>query len=145
MSVKAGLFWSKRVFPNAWPLLVESVRDVAETDKKSHGTAEEFAKENMVSIIMDFLFHQIEQKIQRTPDDKEIDPESNISIALEGMEDGFVKMAQSFDPPFVEFYEYAEKVQKLRERILIHDGLASPVIGDLITDVKSYRRAMPED
>ncbi len=99
----------------------------------------------MIFIIMDFLFHRIEQKIQRTPDDKEIDPESTISIALEGMEDGLVKMAQSFDPPFVDFYEYAEKVQKLRERILMHDGLASPVIGNLITDVKSYRRAMPED
>lgn len=85
---------------------------------------------------------KVEQSLSQCPADEEFDPDEIITCGLEKMEVSIVSLLQNLDNlpdkdrlPQSAYSQvesfclgYARKFQKLREKIGIHDGLASPTM-----------------
>ena len=89
---------------------------------------------------------KVEKSLSKCPADEEFDPDETITSSLEKMEESMVSLLQNLDNlpekdklPKSAYNQvadfclgYARKYQKLREKIGIHDGLASPTMSRTI-------------
>lgn len=102
---------------------------------------------------------KVEQSLSQCPTDEEFDPDEIITSSLEKMEVSIVSMLQNLDnlpdkdrlPPSaykqVETFclGYARKYQELREKIGIHDGLASPIMARKIKSRQDLFSLLKDD
>lgn len=102
---------------------------------------------------------KVEQSLSQCPADEEFDPDETITSSLEKMEESMVSLLQNIDNlpdkdklPQSAYNQvatfclgYARKYQKLREKIGIHDGLASPTMSRIIKSRQDLLSLLKDD
>ena len=102
---------------------------------------------------------KVEQSLSQCPADEEFDPDEIITSSLEKMEVSIVSLLQNLDKlpdkdqlPQNAYNQvetfclgYARKYQKLREKIGIHDGLASPIMARKIKSRQDLFSLLKDD
>ena len=102
---------------------------------------------------------KVEQSLSQCPADEEFDPDETITNSLENMEESMVSLLQNLDNlpnkeklPQSAYNQvatfclgYARKYQALREKIGIHDGLASPTMARIIKSRQDLLSLLKDD
>ena len=138
------------------PLVVEMDRDLYKVRDETRvdttaDTVNEFAG-HMLPEVVDFLLYKLEMKIERTPPDKEVDPDDTMYDALEKMENGLVLMIEALHPPTesdmsqqrfeADVLKAVERIQEARRRISERDSPLSPVVGGRFNDISGFRKVL---
>ena len=145
--------WRVEIAWNATSALVTELnRDLYESEFKvvvaedvNPSDLEEYAKTRVFYDILDFIFFQLDRRIDRTPDNKEVDPGNKISEGLEKMEYGLIGILKSIksDKEFdAKILGYVDRFQQMRDQIAERDCLLSPVDDERIHDRISLLRSI---
>ncbi len=138
------------------PLVAEVDRDLRESRDETRavpsGDAADATSPRLLLDVADFLLYKFDRKIERTPPDREADPDDAMYDALEEMEHSLVLMIRSLRPPTAsdkaqrafeaEVWKTVDRIQETRLRIGERDRLLSPVVGGTFNDVEGFRRAL---
>ena len=148
--------WRLAIAWNATSELVSELnRDLYEAEfkvvvAKDTGSSDldEYTKTRVFYDMLDFILFQLDRRIDRTPANKEVDPDYKITERLDKMEQGLIGILKSIkaDKEFNStILGYVDKFQQMRDQIAERDCLLSPIVGERIHDRSSLLRAIRSD
>ncbi len=138
------------------PLVAEVDRDLRESRDETRavpsGDAADATSPRLLLDVADFLLYKFDRKIERTPPDREADPDDAMYDALEEMEHSLVLMIKSLRPPTesdkaqrafkADVWKTVDRIQETRRRVSERDRLLSPVVGGTFKDVEGFRKVL---
>ena len=98
--------------------------------------------------IMEFILFRFQQRMDRTPDNKVIDPDFKLFEASSNLERTTVALLKCIHPDkeiYTKAFDFIDRLQKLRDEMVERDCMLSPVVGDPIRNRTDLVRALRDD